>query len=585
MKKLTTALSAAALAAALGWNAQAQDWSAAPAYGSIELDAGFADDPTSIPVRAGGAINASNVDGGCFGYITHQPSYNLDYDAGGFDLFISAASDVDAVLVVNAPDGSWHCNDDAPGQGLNPGVNFDDPQSGLYNIWVGSLSSGSGFEPAMLHISEIGFFSDNAYSRSPNANLQPHAGTVNLNAGFSDDPRTVAVQAGGDLDASRGTSGQCWGQVSEAPDVWLNYSSSDTFDLFLSMQTDADTTLVVQDPSGNWHCDDDEAGDLNPGVHIQDPETGRYAVWAGRYSQGPLADATLFISELGFLGGVVEPAVLDYSLPSNYGSVELQAGFTPDPHNVDVMAGGSIDVYEAVGDNCRGFASTAPDYDLTYEAGSLDLYISASSDGDATIVVNAPDGSWWCDDDSAGDLNPGVRFDAPESGRYDIWVGTYGESGLEPAVLHISELGFGDAYLSDAALDFSLDANYGGIELEGGFIPDPHTVDLIAGGPISASDGAHATCRGHVTAAPDYELTYTPSSLDLYISAISDSDTTLVINDPNGNWICNDDNNGLNPGVAFENPSAGVYDIWVGTYREGPGAEAQLRISELGFED
>ena len=222
--------------------------------------------------------------------------------------------------------------------------------------------------------------------------------------GFSDDPRTVAVQAGGDLDASRGTSGQCWGQVSEAPDVWLNYAASDSFDLFLSMQADADTTLVVQDPTGAWHCDDDEAGDLNPGVHIQNPETGRYAIWGGRYSQGSLVDATVFISELGFLGGVVEPAVLDYSLPSNYGSVELEAGFAPDPHNVDVMAGGEVSVFDAIGDNCRGFASTAPDYDLTYEAGSLDLYISATSEGDATIVVNAPDGSWWCDDDSAGCL-------------------------------------------------------------------------------------------------------------------------------------------------------------------------------------
>lgn len=585
MKIFTTALSAAALTVALGWSAQAQDWSAAPAYGSISLDAGFAEDPTSIPVRAGGAIYAGNASDYCSGYITHQPSYNLNYDAGGFDLFLSAASDVDAVLVVNAPDGSWHCNDDAPGQGLNPGVSFENPQSGQYNIWVGSLGSGSGFEPAMLHISEIGFFSDNAYSRAPNPNLQPHAGTLNLNAGFNDDPRILPVRAGGDLDGSRGTSGQCYGHVSEAPDAWVNYAASDSFDLFVSMQSEADTTLIIQDPNGDWHCDDDEAGDLNPGVHISDPVTGRYAIWAGRFSPGAASDANLYISELGFLGGVIEPAVLDYSLPSNFGSVELEAGFAPDPHNVEVMAGGDVPVYEAVGDNCRGYASTAPDYDLTYEAGSLDLYISATSEGDTTLVVNAPDGSWWCDDDSAGSLNPGIRFDAPESGRYDIWVGTYGEAGLEPAMLHISELAFGNVYLSDMALDFSLDANYGGVELDGGFLPDPYTVDLVAGGPIPAADGADARCRGHVTAAPDFELTYQSGDLDLYISAISDGDTTLVINDPSGNWVCNDDNNGLDPGVHFENPQAGVYDIWVGTYSEGNGAEAQLRISELGFEE
>ena len=92
-------------------------------------------------------------------------------------------------------------------------------------------------------------------------------------------------------------------------------------------------------------------------------------------------------------------------------------------------------------------------------------------------------------------------------------------------------------------------------------------------------------CRGYVTAAPDYELSFTPGSLDLYIAALSDTDTTLVINDPNGNWVCNDDNNGFNPGLRFESPQAGTYDIWVGTYREGDGVPARLEISELGFAD
>ena len=91
-------------------------------------------------------------------------------------------------------------------------------------------------------------------------------------------------------------------------------------------------------------------------------------------------------------------------------------------------------------------------------------------------------------------------------------------------------------------------------------------------------------CRGYVTAQPDFELTFEPGMLDLYISALSDSDTTLVINDPSGNWVCNDDGSeGLNPGIHFEDPQAGVYDIWVGTYWEGEGAPAQLAISELGF--
>ena len=57
----------------------------------------------------------------------------------------------------------------------------------------------------------------------------------------------------------------------------------------------------------------------------------------------------------------------------------------------------------------------------------------------------------------------------------------------------------------------------------------------------------------------------------------------MIVNGPNGDWVCNDDQDGLNPGVVFQNPSSGVYDIWVGSYWEGTDMDAQLFISELGF--
>ncbi len=68
------------------------------------------------------------------------------------------------------------------------------------------------------------------------------------------------------------------------------------------MEADSDTTLLVQDPNGNWLCDDDTAENLNPGLRIVDPAAGRYAVWAGRFSRGPAVPATIYVSELGFLG-------------------------------------------------------------------------------------------------------------------------------------------------------------------------------------------------------------------------------------------------------------------------------------------
>jgi len=580
---------ASLLAIGLSGAAQSQDWNAPPAYGSTNLSAGFSDDPRSIDIQMGGAIDASALDNECFGYITHQPSVSVNYQSGSWPLYFSAASDLDGVLVVRAPDGSFHCNDGAfaDNMGLNPGVMFENPMSGEYDIWAGALGYGSGYMPGQLHISELRFFNDNRFSRSPDASLPPNAGRMSLRAGFSDDPRTLAVLAGGDMDSDRGTGGLCYGRVSEAPDAWVDYSAGETFDLFFSLESETDTTILVQGPDGGWHCDDDSAGYPNPGVRVRDPQSGRYAVWAGRFSNGPLAEATLYVSELGYLGDTDGPPNLDWSLPSNYGQATLRAGFEPDPYSIDLLAGGDQDVYEAVGDVgnfCRGFATEAPDFDLTYTAGDYDLYISAVTQGDATLIVNAPDGSWWCDDDGAGNLNPGIRFDAPMSGLYNIWVGTYGEVEPTPGTLHISEVGFGDVLGNIAALDHSLPANYGGVDLESGYTPDPHTVELMAGGNLAAEYSADSSCRGYVTAAPDYELRFEAgNAFDLYISAISDADTTLVINDPSGNWVCNDDQIGLNPGVMFSNPVSGTYDIWVGTYWEGEPAEAVLEISELGF--
>ena len=64
------------------------------------------------------------------------------------------------------------------------------------------------------------------------------------------------------------------------------------------------------------------------------------------------------------------------------------------------------------------------------------------SQDDTTLVINAPDGEWYCDDDGAGYPNPELTFASPMSGQYDIWVGTYG-GGNANATLQILEQGGG----------------------------------------------------------------------------------------------------------------------------------------------
>lgn len=115
--------------------------------------------------------------------------------------------------------------------------------------------------------------------------------------------------------------------------------------------------------------------------------------------------------------------------------------------------------------------------------------------------------------------------------------------------------------------DPNLTPSYGTVDLTAGFTPDPYQVNLYAGGTI-ASDGVIPECyAGWIAPAPDFRLNFTATTNPrLTISVTSDSDTTLVIRDPAGNWVCNDDTNELDPAVEFSSPVSGQYNIWIGTF-------------------
>lgn len=132
----------------------------------------------------------------------------------------------------------------------------------------------------------------------------------------------------------------------------------------------------------------------------------------------------------------------DASLAPTQGRVELASGFTPDPYNVQIVSGGAINAANSIGGQCVGFIANAPDFDLYWTAGaSLPLAISVESNADTTLVINAPDGRWYCNDDGGfNGMNPGIRFNSAQSGLYDIYVGTYGGTQNHATVLTISEL-------------------------------------------------------------------------------------------------------------------------------------------------
>ena len=268
------------------------------------------------------------------------------------------------------------------------------------------------------------------------------------------------------------------------------------------------------------------------------------------------------------------------SAPATYGSRTLGAGFTPDPYTVTLTAGGSIEASN-VASSCAGSIANAPDFELTYTAGSLPLVIRTRSDADTTLVINGPDGRWYCDDDGGAEgMNAELRWGSPPSGTYDIWVGTY-SGGMEPATLEISELDNSGGGSGGQSVDASLSATYATVRLSSGFSPDPYTVSLSAGGSIQASAVASA-CAGSVARAPDVELSYTAGSLPLIFRTVSSADTSLMINGPDGRWYCDDDGGaeGLNAELRWGTPPSGTYDVWVGSLASGT-PQATLEISEI----
>ena len=86
-----------------------------------------------------------------------------------------------------------------------------------------------------------------------------------------------------------------------------------------------------------------------------------------------------------------------------------------------------------------------PDFRLQYQGtsptGRLTFALEARSNVDPILVVNAPDGSWYYNDDYRG-FNSAIVFTNPMSGQYDIWTGSYNRSSNNPAQLIITEYNY-----------------------------------------------------------------------------------------------------------------------------------------------
>ena len=119
----------------------------------------------------------------------------------------------------------------------------------------------------------------------PNRNASPQA-TISVSG--PDTAQTTVRAGGSDRVAVQGSG--CSGFIAnDSPVAAVTWSGSGALSIYATSGTD--TTLLVADPAGRWHCSDDANGS-NPGVTIAQARTGRYLVWVGTFEPGT-ASATL----------------------------------------------------------------------------------------------------------------------------------------------------------------------------------------------------------------------------------------------------------------------------------------------------
>ena len=108
-----------------------------------------------------------------------------------------------------------------------------------------------------------------------------------------------------------------------------------------------------------------------------------------------------------------------------YGVRTFARGFAPSPFSIEMISGGENDVTKFdLGENCLGFAATNPDFVMELADEFERITVLADSKLDTTLIVNTPNGSWACNDDTNG-LNPAVIISEASAGRYQIWIGSY----------------------------------------------------------------------------------------------------------------------------------------------------------------
>lgn len=392
---------------------------------TTELTAGSFSEPRALALRVRGSEAAADYVRGCPGFVPPAESalaFALRGQGQGLRFYLDAEEG--AALLVRTPDGIYHCTPTRE-DGIAQQV-FEQPLPGDYAAWPAVREDGSEIA-ARVVVSE---YQLQRYQLRPRddvtaASLQParHGALVFDAAGGRQPLATAGIQG---LEPAASVASHCSGYVDfEAADVTLTLDAQQpTLSLYAESATD--TVIMVLDPAGTWHCNDDSDG-VNPAVTLAPARPGDYQVLVGSFSQGAVGSYQLWASAgpPRWSGGVPGPAVLGFDAPPAAGRLLLGEGGNADGERLVLSVSASGGDAQEVRSDCRGFIEMArPDALLTLASEEPLVTLYAVSGQDTTLVVRGPDGTIHCNDDYEG-LNPGVLLYGAQPGDYAVWVGSY----------------------------------------------------------------------------------------------------------------------------------------------------------------
>jgi hypothetical protein len=276
--------------------------------------------------------------------------------------------------------------------------------------------------------------------------------------------------------------------------------------------------------------------------------------------------------------------------PTALVSVRPPAGFTLDPFFVSLQGGGRVDA-AILDKSCTGFVPTVPSVAFEHQGDADLLRMFFYSDGDPVLVVQEPDGSFLCNDNTNLQvLDPTVHIAAPTKGRYTVWVGSRRSNDLIPGVLVFTERPAVDlgtfspvtlvrrpalpallptrdrvAAAARRLVEARVAANAVALAADG----TPLTSTVTAQGVLPAIEltSGDRLCNGLISLKPDLAFRVGDASDAVSIYFEGDADTALLVHGPDDALFCADDGQdptNLNPSLIISEAAAGDYLVWVG---------------------